>query len=475
MIRSLNNDKPYDQFVREQLAGDEIAASLGLNANSPTDKERTRYAELITATGFLRMAPDGTASKNTVETRNQCVADTIKILSTTLYGVTIECAQCHNHRYDPITQADYYRLRAVFDPGFDVGRWRVPRSRLVSLQTKQQAQRAADIEVEAKKIDAERTAKQTQFIAEVLEKELAKREESLRADLKTAYNTPAKERTAEQKKLLAGHPSINNLSPGSLYLYDSTYKTKHAETLKKIAERAQAIRATKPVEEFVHAFVELARDRDAVAASHSLFPRQPGVTERESLAGGSVRVGELASGRTPRVFRVRANDGPASGVREINHRWKASALCTRDCQPHLDASLRSRVGSERQRLWGAGAASESSGVVGLARVAIRSIGLEFESTSSSDFDEPNLEAVFTPIRGWRKDRSGQPASCSTKQSTVGSGGFAGRASRGDGQAEPQAVRASGSRDADNGRFDRDRQRHYRQRRPTNRQVHPASR
>ena len=275
VIRALNNDKPYDQFVREQIAGDEIAASLGLHANSPTDSEKARYAELITATGFLRMAPDGSASQNNVATRDQCISDTIKIVSATLYGMTIQCAQCHNHRYDPITQADYYSLRAIFDPGFDVTRWRVPRNRLVSLQTTEQAKQAAEIEAQAKAIDAERTTKQQQFIAEVLEKELEKRDEALRADLREAYHTAPKERTPEQKKWLASHPSINNLSASSLYLYDSTYKTKHADTLKAIAARAKALRDTKPVEEFVHAFAELPQEQAAVVATRVFFRGNP--------------------------------------------------------------------------------------------------------------------------------------------------------------------------------------------------------
>ena len=151
VIRSLNNDKPYDQFVREQLAGDEIAAKLGLNADSPTAREKARYAELIAATGFLRMAPDGSGTKSNLETRNACISDTMKIVSTTLYGMTIGCAECHDHRYDPVSQADYYRLRAIFDPGFDIKRWRQPRARLASLQTKEQAAEAAKIEAEAKK------------------------------------------------------------------------------------------------------------------------------------------------------------------------------------------------------------------------------------------------------------------------------------------------------------------------------------
>ena len=60
------------------------------------------------------------------------------------------------------------------------------------------------------------------------------RDEAIRADLRKAYETPVKERTAEQTALLKKHPSILKLSAGSLYLYDSTYKTKHAATLKEM-------------------------------------------------------------------------------------------------------------------------------------------------------------------------------------------------------------------------------------------------
>jgi hypothetical protein len=72
------------------------------------------------------MSPNGTAEKNDPATQNANIADTIKMVGTSLYGLTIGCAQCHDHRYDPISQADYYRLRAVFEPGFDTKAWRNP-------------------------------------------------------------------------------------------------------------------------------------------------------------------------------------------------------------------------------------------------------------------------------------------------------------------------------------------------------------
>ena len=275
VINALNADKPFDSFVREQLAGDEMAHRDGLHADSPTDEEKARYAELLTATGFLRMAPDGTGAANNLLNQNQTITDTIKIVSTAMYGMTIQCAECHDHRYDPITQKDFYELRAVFQPGFDPKAWRRPSQRLVSLQTKEDKAKADEIEAEAKVIDAERLKKQTEFINNILERELEKREEKLRGPLRVAFNTAVKERTEEQKKLLKSHPSIERLNAGSLYLYDTTYKTKHAAILKEMVEEAKKIREKKPVVDLVHAFAEASKKPEAIPATHLFFRGDP--------------------------------------------------------------------------------------------------------------------------------------------------------------------------------------------------------
>ncbi len=272
VIQALNSDKPFDAFVKEQLAGDEIAALEGVHANSGTEEERARYAELLTATGFLRMAPDGTGAKNDLLTRNASITDTIKIVSTAFYGMTIQCAECHDHRYDPITQADFYELRAVFQPGFNPVKWKNPNSRLVSLQTDEDKAKAAEVEVEAKKVETARLAKQAEFIQIVLEKELLKVDEAGRAPLRTAYNTTVKERTPEQVALLKMHPTINKLNAGSLYLYDSTYKTKYNEELKAMTAEAAKIREKKPVNELVQAFTEAPVKPEAIPATF-LFHR----------------------------------------------------------------------------------------------------------------------------------------------------------------------------------------------------------
>lgn len=245
VIRSFNADKPLDQFIQEQLAGDELAG--------PIDGDLTpQQIELLTATGFLRMAADGTGSgDNSEEARNLVVADAIKIVSSSLMGLSFACAQCHDHRYDPISHTDYFALRAVFDPAMDWKNWKTPPQRHVSLSTAADRAKAAEIEAEAQVVAAERDEKQKRYMAEALDKELMKYEEPLRQELRAAYETATNSRNDDQKALLAKHPSVN-ITPGVLYQYNQSA----ANDLKKDADQIAAIRAKKPVEEFLRVLTE---------------------------------------------------------------------------------------------------------------------------------------------------------------------------------------------------------------------------
>jgi mono/diheme cytochrome c family protein len=248
VIRSFNADKPFDRFIREQLAGDEMVTS-------PQNNLSEADAELLAATGFLRMAPDGTggAVPDANVARNDTIADTIKIVSSSLMGMTVGCAQCHDHRYDPISQADYYRFRAIFEPAFDWEKWRNPTQRRISLYTDDNRAEAARVEAEAKKIDAVRSKKQSEFIAATFETQLKKLPAEIHEPARAAHKVDAKKRTAEQTALFKKHPNLN-VTSGSLYLYDK----KAADQLKKMADDATKIRATKPTEEFVRALTEVA-------------------------------------------------------------------------------------------------------------------------------------------------------------------------------------------------------------------------
>ena len=101
VIRSLNDDKPYDQFVREQLAGDEVAPE---------------NPDVLVATGYLR---NPIYEWNQADVRSQWDLILTDITDTTgelFLGLSFGCARCHNHKFDPILQRDYFRLRAFFAP-----------------------------------------------------------------------------------------------------------------------------------------------------------------------------------------------------------------------------------------------------------------------------------------------------------------------------------------------------------------------
>lgn len=304
VIRALNADKPFDRFLHEQLAGDELAGPI----NGDLTPEQI---ELLTATGFLRTAADATASGDgSPEAKNQVVTDTLKIVTSSLLGISVACAQCHDHRYDPIPQTDYYALRAVFEPALDWQAWKVPSERQVSLYTAADRQKAAEIEAEAQKIAAERVAKQAVYMAEAFDKELTKYEEPLRSQLRAAYQTAADKRTDKQKQLLEKYPSVN-LSEGVLYQYNQAA----ADDLKKFDERIAAARAPKPVEEFLRVLVEPPDHATETKLFHRGDYRQP----MQPVAPGALSVCSPETGRVE--FAAKSTDLPTTGRRLAFARW----------------------------------------------------------------------------------------------------------------------------------------------------------
>jgi hypothetical protein len=100
VIRSFNEDKPYDRFIVEQIAGDEL---------DPSDPE------MRVATGFLRSGPwEHTGMSVAVETRQFFLDDVTNAVGETFLSVPLRCARCHDHKFDPIPMRDYYRVQAAF-------------------------------------------------------------------------------------------------------------------------------------------------------------------------------------------------------------------------------------------------------------------------------------------------------------------------------------------------------------------------
>jgi cytochrome c553 len=121
VVRSLNDDKPYDRFLLEQLAGDELA--------KPGSVPDAELADNLIATGFLRMGTDYSFANITafVPDRIEVIDREMEVLTGAVMGLTLRCAKCHDHKFDPIPQADYYRLLAVFKGAYDEHDWMRPR------------------------------------------------------------------------------------------------------------------------------------------------------------------------------------------------------------------------------------------------------------------------------------------------------------------------------------------------------------
>jgi hypothetical protein len=99
VIKSFNEDKPYDRFLQEQIAGDEMWPES---------------ADAKVATGFNRHYPDESNARNLMQRRQEILNDITDTVGAVFTGLTYGCARCHDHKFDPILQSDYYRLQAFF-------------------------------------------------------------------------------------------------------------------------------------------------------------------------------------------------------------------------------------------------------------------------------------------------------------------------------------------------------------------------
>ncbi len=173
VISALNKDMPYDEFVKQQIAGDEFHP--GNN-------------DALIATGFLRLGTEN--NKQDEQTRLDELDDVIATTVNSFLGMTIQCARCHNHKFDPIAQKDYYRVQAVFWP------MKAEEPAIVSKQELERWNAATEIiDNEQKPLKAELTKLEKKYRDMLKAEQVAKLPEYV----KIAMNTPPEKRTEGQK------------------------------------------------------------------------------------------------------------------------------------------------------------------------------------------------------------------------------------------------------------------------------------
>ncbi len=131
VVRSMNADKPFDQFVREQIAGDELA---GFNPEQHRRTATPQMIEMLTATHYLRNGQDGSGESdgNPDEVRIDrytALESSQQIIASSLLGLTFQCAKCHDHKFEPVTQRDFYRFQSVLYPAWNPDKWVKPNDR----------------------------------------------------------------------------------------------------------------------------------------------------------------------------------------------------------------------------------------------------------------------------------------------------------------------------------------------------------
>jgi hypothetical protein len=242
VIRSLNEDKPYDRFLTEQIAGDELVRyHNGQDADPAT-------IETVTATGFLRMVPDGTYSpaNGSIAERMNVIADEMEVLGSSVMGLTIGCARCHNHKYDPLPQRDYYRLSATLQSAYDPYDWVKPTERHLDIAPADERREIeafnSPLEKEIRRLEDTLAAKAKPLREKLLEERLAKLPEGIRADLRQIAATPEDQRTVTQKYLAERFEETLEITDQALDAKFPEFRAEAGPLRKSIAETKKKLK-----------------------------------------------------------------------------------------------------------------------------------------------------------------------------------------------------------------------------------------
>lgn len=184
VIQALNQDKPYDRFIVEQLAGDELPDAS---------------TETVIATGYYRLGPWDDEPADPKEDRYDQLEDMVNTTSQVFLGMTLACARCHNHKFEPLSTLDYYRMAAIFNtlqrPQFGRADLDAPAGNREQLA--RQAARDQAIQERQREIDKRRDAFQVTFLADGRSK--------LPKEAVSAFQAPTDKRDEAQKKLVQEH------------------------------------------------------------------------------------------------------------------------------------------------------------------------------------------------------------------------------------------------------------------------------
>ncbi len=341
VIESLNEDKPYDEFVREQIAGDEQVDWRSAERFTPEIRNK------LVATGFLRTAADfsGEGSENNIPSNHYAVIhDTLDIVATSLLGLTLKCARCHSHKFDPIPQEDYYRLMVCLTPAYNSKNWKAVADPFHARQSRPEAplrtlpdvsaaeqvkieEHNGKIDHQVEELDRTLAALRGPYEKQLFEKKLVAVPESVRIETRTAVETPAKRRTKDQKNLASRFAEELKVSQDEV---TAALSGEDRTAASRIEKKIKQLRAKR-------------RSWGVIQALYDVGPPPPArllLRGNYEMPGDEVRPGFLSAlsqddEDNQRWFSVSASVGETSGRRTALARWltdlesPASALLAR--------------------------------------------------------------------------------------------------------------------------------------------------
>ena len=193
VVKSFNDDKPYDRFVQEQIAADELwPDNMDLHGFYDLSLEKLEHMEARMGTALYTFGPEIQESHlDAALLRYERLTDWVNTTGAAFLGLTLECARCHDHKFDPISQRDYFRLQAVFAPS-------VPAP--IPVETSLTTITRDEYYYFSIALDEARAAYRT-FDEEIRDRAIESKKKDFPADMVRAYEIPAEKRTAREEEL----------------------------------------------------------------------------------------------------------------------------------------------------------------------------------------------------------------------------------------------------------------------------------
>lgn len=295
VVRSIQNDTPFDRFIQEQIAGDELVGYARGGDITP------EMVEPLVATGFLRTVPDGTGESdgNPLEVkvdRYTVLEGTVQQIGSAFLGITLQCARCHAHKFEPVRQEEYYGLQAILRPGYDPENWLKPNERVLVVGTR--AEREAteksirQHERDSKTLNEAMEALAAPFRRQWIEENLKGLEESVRKSVQQALEKPEKERTETLRQLLKTHAALVEATQEAL----ETRFPDYAASRRPLQHALARLEMTKP------------QPLERIAAFHE--PAKPPPVHRLLVRGNHATEGEAVEPMVPVSLAIRAGYRP---------------------------------------------------------------------------------------------------------------------------------------------------------------------